>query len=215
MDATPADDPYSVLSGVEFLDEKLRQLDRRLKYVGVLSADKANLNRVQVASFQLVPGSASIARSIRHLIKGGYLLSSAVLLRPLLERVATLAYLEQNPQSVALWEAGWLHHQRPSLRTRLNCLLPGAPDSLLHGFMREVSRANSLIHGDPDAALVSLVQIEEDNYAYAHDQDFSTPERAHNIAFSAALDIVFQLVVIDRIFPPPDWPTTSSSANSA
>jgi len=199
----PADDPYATLSGVKFLDEKLGQLRQSIARVSCAHGANSNLNDVQLASVQLIPAASSIAQSVRHLIKSGHLLSAAVLLRPLLERVATLAYLDQHPDAVALWNAGWAHGERPSLRTRLACIIPGAPDTLLSGFMQDVATHNSLIHGDPTAANVSLMQIGE-RLAYAPDRDYATPRRAHDIAFGAALDVVFLVLIIDRIFPPDD-----------
>jgi hypothetical protein len=196
----PPHDPYSTLSGVKFLDERLGQLEQSVARVSRAHRANPNPNDVQLASLQLIPAASSIAQSARHLIQGGYLLSAAILLRPLLERVATLAYLEQHPDAVAMWNAGWVHGERPSLRMRLGCVIPGAPDTLLSGFMQDVSTHNSLIHGDPTAANVSLMQI-GGRLAYAPDRDYATPQRAHDIAYSAALDVVFLILIIDRIFP--------------
>jgi len=84
---------------------------------------------------------------------------------------------------------------------RLACIIPGAPDTLLNGFMQDVSTHNSLIHGDPTAANVSIMQI-GDRLAYTLDRDYATPQRAHDIALGAGLDVVFLVLTIDRIFPP-------------
>lgn len=197
----PPDDPYSTIEGVKFLDEKIAQLEVGLRRIARISRKDAELSSIERAAFQLIPASASIAKSIRQAVKSGHLLSAAILLRPLLERVATLAYLESNPQAVTLWESGWPHGQRPSLRTRLQAILPEAGGAVIAGFMQDVANYNSLIHGDPAAARVSLAQVEQSSYAYISDKDYVTPERAHGISFSAALNVVFLLLVIDRVFP--------------
>jgi len=194
-------DPYSTLSGVQFLDEKLAMLCTRVARLSEISVSSGKLTPLQKAAFQLIPASSSLANSIKHLIKEGYLLSALVLFRPLMERVATLSYLNTREGAVALWEAGWPHGQRPSLRDRLNTLMPGADVDILDSFAAAVTKYNSLIHGDPLAAQQSLLQVSEHEHAYALDRDYATPARAHHIAFETALIIVFLIVEIDAIFP--------------
>jgi hypothetical protein len=61
------------------------------------------LSPLQEAAAELVPSASSIALSIRELVRQGYLLSAAMLRRPLFERVATLSYLIEHPDAVKLW----------------------------------------------------------------------------------------------------------------
>ncbi|WP_146087273.1 hypothetical protein [Thermomonospora echinospora] len=192
------DDPYSSVSGVQFLDQQLDSLDGRLTRI---SAQTDKLSSLQIAAWELIPASSSLAKSIRQLIGEGYLLSASVLFRPLIERVATLSYLAHNPAALVLWRSGWPHGKRPSLRTRLATLIPGANDDVIKEFVAAVSKYNSLVHGDPLAALQNVLSVSEVGREYAIDRDYLSPGRAHYIAFEAGLAIVFLSVEIDSIFP--------------
>ncbi|MBG0820491.1 hypothetical protein HS048_07055 [Planomonospora sp. ID91781] len=200
----PIGDPYSTLSGVRFLDEKLAILHARILQLGESVRNDGDLTRLQKSSLQLIPASSSIAKSIRQLIKEGYLLSAMALFRPLIERVATLSYLSKNSEAVDLWEAGWPHGQRPSLQKRLITLMPGASEEILADFTTAVTKYNSLVHGDPLAAQQSLMQTSEHDVAYAPDRDYATPGRASGIALETAIAVVFLLVIIDTLFPGSD-----------
>ncbi|MFC0864561.1 DUF5677 domain-containing protein [Sphaerimonospora cavernae] len=201
MHPNPATDPYSSLSGVIFLDEKLEMLQSRITRIGESSRKSSNLTRLQKAALQLVPASASIAKSIRQMIKDGYLLSAMILFRHLIERIATLSYLREHQEAVDLWEAGWPHGQRASLRKRLATLIPGASEEILSRFGDAVAKYNSLIHGDPLAAQQGLIKLSENDVVYVSDRDYVTLIRAGSIALETAIAVVFLIVMIDAIFP--------------
>ncbi len=65
---------------------------------------------------ELVPGARSVAFSVRELVRQGYLLAAMILIRPLVERVSTLAYLIDHEDAASLWQAGWPYGSRPGLR---------------------------------------------------------------------------------------------------
>lgn len=197
----PPADPYCTLPAVVFLDEKLSILDARLAKLTQHASKIDGLTAPQRASLELIPASSSLAKSIRHLIKAGYLLSALVLFRPLMERVATLSYLIENADAVSLWEAGWPHGQRPSLRARLETLIPGAGEAFLSGTAAAVTKYNSFVHGDPAAVQQSLIQVSDSRIVYTSDKDYSTPGRANSIALETAIAVVFLVVKTDQLFP--------------
>ncbi|MEV0169026.1 DUF5677 domain-containing protein [Nonomuraea fuscirosea] len=194
-------DPYHVLPSVIFLDEKIQLLDSRIKKLAEGLTENHGRTALQDASLQLIPATSSLAKSIRELIREGYLLSALVLFRPLMERVATLSYLVRNEEAIALWEAGWPHGRRPSLRERLTTLMPGATDEIFSSFTAAVTKYNSLIHGDPDAAQQSMIELSGHGGSYTLDRDYVTPGRAGGIALETAISVVFLIVLIDDIFP--------------
>ncbi len=193
-------DPYRELAGVQFLDEQLGQLRRRLHSVSERAAQCGDLTELETAALELIPSASSMANSVRVLLSEGYLVSAAVLFRPTFERVATLSYLARYPEAVALWRAGWPHGARPSLAQRIATLLPVAPgaEHILKSFTAAVVAYNSMVHGDPLAAQQSVVQWS--GAAYALDRDLGSPQRASTIAVETAVAVVFLSVTIDRVF---------------
>ena len=120
----------------------------------------------------------------------GYLLAALVLTRPLLERVATLSYLVENPAQAELWKQGWPHRRRPSLRTRMKAMgltpahnsptsVPGAPNA--DDINAMIDRYNGLVHSDPTAAYSTAVLLPDGRPGYAAGKDLSSPTRANRI----------------------------------
>jgi len=153
----PPEDPYSSLEAVQHLDKMLEGLDRALR--GIRPADRSQLSDIQAVALELIPAASSIAASIRVMIREGYLVSAMILFRPLMERIATLCYLEKNEEALALWRQGWAHGTRPSLKTRLGAGLPGRRAALprarsrLRGHTRErQGRHDEWVKARPDHA---------------------------------------------------------------
>jgi hypothetical protein len=197
-----SDDLYSALPAIRFLDEKLSMLDDGLIRIANTAEIRADLTPVQRVSLDLVPSVSSLGKSIQRLIKEGYPVSALVLFGPLLERIATLAYLLQNPGTIDLWKAGWPHGNKPKLRTRLAMLIPGVPGSdtnQIARFMAVLAPYDGIVHGDPIADKRSRVPM-SDRHGYSLDRDHATPGHANNIATETATAVTFLLVLIDRIF---------------
>jgi hypothetical protein len=45
--------------------------------------------------------------------------------------------------------------------------------------------------------------VSERDAVYTSDRDYAIPGRAHHISFETGLAIVFLIVVVDAVFPPP------------
>lgn len=112
------------------------------------------LTSLQRAACQIIPNGFSIALSIRELVRGGYLFSAEILLRPLVERVAVISYLmTKDSSAIHLWEEGWPHKTRPPLKTMLDAVseydeIPADWD-VRQDAKEMIDRFNSVIHADP------------------------------------------------------------------
>jgi hypothetical protein len=187
----PPQDTYSSLEPVQHLD-KMLDLDQALR--GIPSGDPAQLTDMQAVALEPIPAASSVAASIRVMIREGYLVSAMILFRPLVERVATRCYLELSEVSRGLWQQGWPHRARPSLKTRLGAMVPGASPDLVNRLWQAVAAYHALVHGDPVAAKQSLTYIydgPEIRIGYALGRDYRAPGRAASIAAETGLVVAF------------------------
>lgn len=202
---TPDDEPYLGREALLHFDRLLIVLAAQQQAVGPWTRAH-ELTPLQQAGAQLVPSACSIAFSIRELIRQGYLLSARILLRPLLERVSTLAYLIDHDDAITLWTAGWPHNSRPSLAARLKAMGgPGnTPDKDVQGSLNELRQTyNSLIHGDPQSALSSAVLLPDGSPGYTVGKDITSPARADDICLHASAYAMVLTVRCAEIFPQP------------
>lgn len=201
---TPDDEPYLGLLELQALDEVLVVLARQQQQLGPWTRAH-ELSLLQQAAAELVPGASSIAFSIRELIRQGYLLSARILVRPLAERVSTLAYLVEHEEAVKLWQTGWPHRSRPSLGTRLTALASSAgpaPEAVLQGLNDLRDDYNSLVHGDPRSALSTAILLDDGTAGYTTTKDLASPSRATKICNEAILYAMVLTLRCDRLFPP-------------
>jgi hypothetical protein len=198
----PPNDPYSSLDPVQHLDNMLFDLGELFKELGDTLRDQQHVSELQRAALELVPAAGAIANSIRVLIREGYLVSALVLVRPLFERIATLCYLEDHQEALALWRQGWPHHSRPSLKQRVAAMTPGAPPQLLDRLAAAVSGYNGLVHGDPAAAQQSLMMT-PDGLRYSMGRDYQTPGRAASIATETGVAVALLIARTGEIFERP------------
>jgi hypothetical protein len=165
----------------------------------------ADLNDLQGAVSEVAPSAFSLALSIRELVRQGYLLSGYVLLRPLMERAATICHLTQHPDDVPVWRSGWAWKERPKLEDRLRALAT-TPDGcvvepMLDTFMQVVSSYNGLIHGDPISASFSLGVDGGGRPIYFAAKDLTSPQRAETLCFDAHLCLLLMTGRVARLFP--------------
>jgi hypothetical protein len=78
----------------------------------------------EFATLQIAASAFSIIFSIRELIKLGYFPSSRILLRSLLDRTATIAWIRaKGATGIDTWNKGWKYRERPEkLHEKLDCL---------------------------------------------------------------------------------------------
>ncbi len=198
---TPDDEPYLGLDAVFMLDRVISLTMAQQAEIAEWTRSN-RLTDVQQIAAEVVPPSLSIALSIRELVRQAYLTSALILLRPLFERSATLAYLLAEPQARPLWADGWLHSERPSLRVRAKAMAPAEvscsglvdPDQL-------VDRYNSLVHGDPVATLHSAILLGDGSAGYTSAKDTGSPSRAAAICTETWWRIVYLNVRCAELFP--------------
>lgn len=191
---TPGNEPYLGLQEVHHFDLVLVEFINHQREIAEWTHGNPH-NAIQEAAGQLVPSASAIALSIRELVRQGYLLSAFVLVRPLWERVATLSYLMTNPDTVSLWNAGWPHRTRPSLRARIDAMGVGdewsSSGPLSESLKKMVDRTNSVVHGDPNGALEGAILLPDGSAGYAISKDLKSPARAAEIClFADALLVI-------------------------
>ena len=125
---------------------------------------RTQLSDLQKAACQIIPQGVNLALTIRELIRQGYLFSALVLMRPLIERVATISYLHSNPDEVEAWKAGWEFRDRPSLAKMLETM-SDKPDI---SEAKQICEAfNHIVHGDPVGANWNLVKLTNYSLGYS------------------------------------------------
>jgi hypothetical protein len=146
--------------GLEAFMKKRTQLDHREKAILAIAAN-----------------SISIIFSINLLLRNGFLVSSKVLLRPLVERIATLAAVSNKAEHLNSWYKGWGANHRPKDkegRRTLEALLAELNDfKLISGETRSIGEVlskdfskvmNFEVHGSYNSAELNM---SEDRSAYA------------------------------------------------
>jgi hypothetical protein len=206
---TPDDEPYMGLTVMYQLDLLIvRLLEQQLQIASWTMRN--DLSPLQRAASELAPAGCSIGLSIRELVRQAYLLSALVLTRPLLERVATLSYLVEHPSAVSLWEQGWPHNKRPSLRERMKSMgippaggsstdVPGAPTEA--DIRAIVDRYNGLVHGDPNAASSTAVLLSDGRAGHSVGKDLGSPARASRICGETLAFLAVLMAQCHRLFP--------------
>ena len=202
MDIENAPDPYVGLPGLHLFDVMIVVAAEQNKYAAARSLAR-DLTPLQRAACDILPGAFQISLSARQLIRSGYLFSAEILLRPLLERCAVLAYLLKNPESgVNLWSRGWPHKSRPSIKFMISCIDEPArtgdpneypPDYSVVSLLRQrVDHLNTLVHADPIGSVRNAFFSEQYGRAIqVAGSNFNMPEYCDEIAgFAAGLTSV-------------------------
>ena len=181
------------------------------------------LSELQSAAIEIAPGGFHLCLAIRELIRSGYLFGAEILLRPLLERVAVLAYLNRNPATgLQLWRDGWPHKSRPSIKTMIECIEEPPrtmgddwypQDYSVHSLLRErVDHLNRLVHADPVGAYRNTIfDTERGRPVHLSGPNFKNPEYCGEIAMTANALMCSLFQVVSVIFPEATSKTNSDS----
>lgn len=169
---TPNNEPYLGRQSVHRFDQEILScLEADAKVAAYTHTHK--LTDLQKAACQIIPQGINLALSIRELVRQGYLFAAVVLMRPLIERAATISYLHEKPEEVRLWQEGWKYRERPSLATML---------ATMHG-EASVEQAqqicdifNHVLHGDPIGSSFNLVRLDSGSLGYSVSKTFNNPE---------------------------------------
>lgn len=158
----------------------------------------SELTDLQKAACQIVPQGINLALSIRELVRQGYLFASVVLMRPLIERTAIISYLHKQPGEVVLWQSGWLHKERPSLKKML-ATMNGETDTKQAEQICEMF--NHIVHGDPIGASFNLVRLGSQDPGYSVGKMLSEPELCDFVCFQSCCYLIVLMSRMAGCFP--------------
>ena len=119
---------------------------------------------------QVLPNTFAVLHALKSLLSEGHLFGAELLLRPLLERVALISYLsKKKPESLKLWNDGWLHSKRPTIRYMIETITEPQIDLSKYGanetnlrriFLELVDEMNSIVHPSPRTANRTAVSMD-------------------------------------------------------
>lgn len=155
-----------------------------------------SLSPIQIAATEIVPQGISIALSIRELTRQAYLYSAGILVRPLIDRVGTICWLRDKPESVITWRNGWPRKNQPSIEQLLSHMHPENNDDFHQRFSRMLHKH---VHSDPEGSAYNLFEREDGVLIFPSGKILDQPEVAAylstmgltylNVLISAAIDI--------------------------
>lgn len=193
---TPFNEPYLGRESVKAFDQLIVACLAANAQIAPRSyrPDKSDF---QLAACQLIPQAISLALSIRELVRQGYLFGALVLIRPLVERSATLTFLHRNPDEIELWNRGWNHNEAPNLAKMLNSLgkdqFPKIGPEITRPF-------NSIIHGKPDSAKWSVIDFEDGQFGHGPSKILNNPRLCDEICMDASVWLSSVLVLMLEVF---------------
>ncbi len=118
---SPDNEPYHGRESVFHFDEIIiscMELNQKISAFTQVN----DLNQLQKAASQIIPQGINLSLTIRELVRQGYLFGALVLQRPLIERAAVISYLFENQGQISVWEDGWAHGRRPTLKEMLSTM---------------------------------------------------------------------------------------------
>ena len=196
---TPDNEPYLGLESLLWFDRIICWSMESNQKIASWTREKASLlTPLQRAACQIIPQGISIALSIRELIRQGYLFSALILMRPLIERAATVSYLDINPEAVSLWKNGWLYSKRPGLADRMASMAGGVP---VNEAKNIVNAHNSMVHGDPLSCYHNLVVLPDGDVGYASGKILNNPDLCGDIAMECQCYMIVLTGRMSNIFP--------------
>jgi len=159
---------------------------------------KNELNDLQKAACQIIPQGINLSLSIRELVRQGYLFAAAVLMRPLIERAATISYLHERPEEISLWQNGWKYKERPSLARMLATMNKEVDTKQAQEICNTF---NSLLHGDPVGSSFNLVNLTSGALGYSVGKVLNEPELCDFICFQSCCYLIVIMARMAGCFP--------------
>lgn len=163
------------------------------------------LSGLQKAACQIIPQGINLALTIRELVRQGYLFGALVLMRPLIERAATISYLHSNPDEIKAWENGWQYRERPSLSKMLDTMSGGVDTTLANQLC---THFNHIVHGDPIGSEWNLVRLSDSSFGYSVGKVTNVPELCDEICIQSFCYLIVLMGMMTACFP--DTPRTKA-----
>lgn len=197
---TPDNEPYLGRQLLKAFDDLLcAVLDQNLRVAP--QTHKIKLSDLQEAACRLAPQAINIALSIRELIRQGYLFGAKVLIRPLVERAIILWYLHLNPGDLAIWKRGWTCNEAPSLSKMIDRINKMLTDPFRERGSTITAPLNSILHGKPDSAIYSVIQVGADKFGHTPSKILNNPTMCDDICCETIGFLALVSAMINGIFP--------------
>jgi hypothetical protein len=203
---TPDNEPYLGCQGLVQFDNVICACLAESGKVARLTHTIAKSD-LQTAACQLIPQAISIALSARELIRQGYLFGALVLTRSLVERATILLYIQHKPAEIEKWNRGWCHDEAPSLAKMFDCLMSDISPALPLKGHQLTALYNSIIHGKPDCAVWSTVELGDGRLGHAPSKILNNPKMCDEICQLCVPWLVCVQCMIKCYFP--EFLTTS------
>jgi len=193
----PNNEPYLGRPSVYNFDQVIMSCLEQNTEVAAYTHRK-QLSDLQKAACQIIPQGINLALTIRELIRQGYLFSALVLMRPLIERTATISYLHSYPDEVEAWKAGWEYRDRPSLAKMLETM----SDSHDISEAKQICEVfNHIVHGDPVGANWNLVHLSDYGLGYSVGKVVNDPELCDFVCFQSYCYLIVLMSMMAACFP--------------
>jgi hypothetical protein len=193
----PHNEPYLGRASVYNFDQVIISCLKKNADVSAYT-HRTQLSDLQKAACQIIPQGINLALTIRELIRQGYLFGALVLMRPLIERAATISYLHSNPDEVEAWEAGWEYRDRPSLSVMLESM-SGKHD--ISEAKQICDIFNHIVHGDPIGSAWNLVKLNDNSLGYSVGKVINDPELCDFICFQTYCYLIVLQGMMAACFP--------------
>ncbi|MGL4667925.1 MAG: hypothetical protein ACRCWR_08340 [Saezia sp.] len=196
---TPDDEPYLGQPKLYELDKMIILfLEKNSTIAAYTQKNKVSLTNIERAGCTLIPSSFTLILSIRELLRQGYLYGAAVLMRPVVERVAILSYLCDKPGALEIWGNGWKLKERPSFRE----LIENMGKSQKHKGQNEfISILHSLIHGGEDSLSYGGTTDSLGRQGFSASKSLKNPKKCNDISHMMVCMLLILLARRDQIFP--------------
>ena len=157
------------------------------------------LSALQRAACKLIPQGINIALGIRELVRQGYLFPALVLMRPLIERTATLSYLIAHEDAAPAWEGGdWRGSKGPGLNAMLDSMGGGIDQNAAKMVCRTFHQID---HADPAASQWNLVPLGDGGFGYAASKLIDNPELCDFICYQSYCYLIVMTAAMGSCFP--------------
>lgn len=193
---TPFDEPYLGNEHLQSFDHAMPPAMTANLAVARRTFD-LKMTPIQKAASEIIPQGISIALSIRELVRQAYLYSAGILVRPLVERTATVHWLRDNPQSLIAWHSGWSRKDQPTLEQLLAHLHPGHNNSDLGTFRVMMHK---LMHADPAGAVYNMLQRSDGQSVFPSGKIIDDPKMCSFISIMGEVYLRKLVVVAEELF---------------
>ena len=156
------------------------------------------MSPLQEAASEIIPQGVSIALSVRELVRQAYLYSAGILVRPLVERTATIYWLRDHPASVEAWSRGWSRKDQPTLEQLLSHQFPGHNNDHLAAFRKMLHK---LMHADPAGAMFNMLKREDGQFVFPSGKITEDHKMCEFISIMGELHLRKLVLIAEDLFP--------------